>query len=118
MRNEFLFPAINSGENVMRSLAEVKKTDEPNNTCHISYKDKKGRRRSNSNVPVRSTSNAVIDWFPEEGDIVIIEINGDSPVIIGEPETYTGILNRSKNTIESDVFSDNMSRETEGGYIF
>ena len=118
MRNELLFPAVNSGETSSRVLAKVKKVDESRNTCQIEYFDKKGKRRIDSNVPVRVSSYSVIDWFPTKGDVVVIEVFGRDAIITGEPETISGVNNRSKNTIESDVYSDNMSCNTEGGYVF
>lgn len=118
IRNNVVFPTVESGEMAFQEIALVLGINESNSTCKIRYRDKKGRMTTKRNVPVQINSGGLIDWFPEKDDYVIINITAGEPVIIGEPKFSSSTSNTSKNTIESDVYSDNMSGETSGGYIY
>ena len=118
IRNNVVFPTVEAGETAFQEIALVLSVNEGNSTCKIKYRDKKGRTKTKRNVPVQINSGGLVDWFPEKDDYVTINITGGEPVIIGEPRFSSVTNNTSKNTIESDVYSDNMSGETSGGYIY
>lgn len=118
IRNNIVFPTVERGETSFQEIALVLSVNEVNSTCKIRYKDKKGKIKTKRNVPVQINSGGLVDWFPEKDDLVIINIAAGDPVIIGEPRFASATNNTSKNTIESDIYSDNMSGETDGGYIY
>ena len=118
IRNNIVSPSVNGGESTSYSLAKVTKADEGNNVCTIRYRDFKNRLRVKENVPVRSYAQGLIDWFPEDNDQVMIEIISGEPIILGAPDIFAGIKSKESNTLESDIYSDNQSGETDGGYIY
>ena len=118
MLNDYLFPSINGGEYIPRIVGTVLGTDERNNSCSVRYKDKKNQSVVRYDVPVRLTSVSVIDWFPKVGDQVVMEANNINPIIVGEFEFQSKVTNKAITTLDSDVYSDNMSCETEGGHIY
>lgn len=111
-------PSNQTGDSTLRTVGLVLKIDEENNSCSVKYLNKKGRTVVKKNAPVRLSSSSVIDWFPEKGQKVMIEVNNNSPVVIGEVETESSTSNRGNTTLESDIYSDNMGCETNGGYIY
>lgn len=117
MMNDYLLPALNGGESSLRSLGIVVKVDEKSNTCGIQYRDKKNRRITKYGVHIR-TDSSVVGWFPDINDQVIVEINNGVPTVIGEYEKQSAITNKSRTTLDNDIYSDNLSCETAGGYIF
>jgi hypothetical protein len=118
IRNNVVFPTVEGGETAFQQIALVLSTNESNSTCKIQYRDKKNKKRTKRNVPVQLNSGGLIDWFPEKDDYVTIDITAGEPVIVGEPRFASVTSNTSKNTLESDVYSDNVSGETSGGYIY
>lgn len=98
-------------------IAVVKRADEINNLCDVEYIDKDGYKSNKVNVPVKIYSPSMEDWFPEEGDIVMIEERGSTVAIIGIPPFAYGTNVKSQNRLESDFLSDNLTTDVEGGYI-
>lgn len=118
IRNNIVTPRMESGGNAYQCIALVLSTKEKNSTCKIKYRDYQNRTQTKKNVPVQLNSGGLIDWFPEKGDYVNINVDGGEPVITGEPHFASSTKNEEKNTIESDIYSDNMSAETMSGYIY
>lgn len=118
IRNNIVFPTVESGGTSFQEIALVLSANESNSTCKIRFRDKKGKIKTKRNVPVLINSGGLVDWFPEKNDYVTINISAGEPVIVGEPRFASATNNTSKNTIESDIYSDNMSGETDGGYIY
>jgi len=82
IRNNVVFPTVESGEMAFQEIALVLDINEPNSTCKIRYRDKKGRMTTKRNVPVQINSGGLIDCFPEKDNYVIINITAGEPVII------------------------------------
>lgn len=117
-QNDVVNPtAINRGE-TLHKFAIVTKVDETNNVCSIRYLDKDALERNKDNVPVRIYSPTMQDWFPEKDDIVSIEEIKGAAVIVGIPEAAYSVNVKGKTDLESDVLSDEMTGDTEGGYIY
>lgn len=118
IQNDVVSPtAVNRGE-TLHKFAVVTKVDEANNVCSIKYVDKDALESNKDNVPVKIYSPSMQDWFPEKDDVVTIEEVDGYPIITGVPEGAYNVNTRGKNDLESDVLSDEMSCETEGGYIY
>lgn len=117
-RNDIVNPAVANRGEILRKLAVVTKADEANNLCSIKYVDKDARESNKDNVPVRIYSPGFQDWFPEVDEVVTIEESDGMPVITGVPEEAYAINIAGQNDLESDMLSDDMSCDTEGGYIY
>ncbi|PTY92876.1 hypothetical protein [Heyndrickxia sporothermodurans] len=109
--------AINRGE-TLHKFAVITKVNESDNVCSIRYIDKDALERNKDNVPVKIYSPTMQDWFPEKDDVVTIEEKDGNPIITGVPEGNYAVNIKGKNELESDVLSDEMSCDTEGGYIY
>lgn len=118
IRNNIVTPTVDGGGTSFQEIALVLDVNTGNSTCKIRYRDKKGKVKTKANVPVQINSGGLIDWFPEKDDYVMINLMSGEPIITGEPRFASATNNQSNNTIESDIYSDNMSGETDGGYIY
>lgn len=108
---------VNRGEN-LHKLAIVTKANESNNVCSIKYIDKDAFESNKDNVPVKIYSPGMQDWFPQKDDVVIIEEIDGEPIITGISANAYNSSIRNTNSLSSDIFSDELSGETEGGYIY
>jgi hypothetical protein len=109
--------AIARGETYTK-LAKVIKADEENNTCTIEYKDKDAMIQQVDSVHVKIYNIAFQDWFPKPGDIVEIEESGGIPVITGLPGYAYNANIRIQNELLEDIYSDELTCDTLGGYVF
>lgn len=98
------------------TVGKVTKSDEINNLVSVQYVDKHGKTRNKDNVTVRLYGNGG-DWFPSEGDMVVIEeSDGDMSVVARHVGNYNMDV-RSRMKLEQDNFSDSGGGST-GGFIF
>ena len=87
------------------TVAKVIKADSKNNICDIEYVDKRGKAKKRENVPLRLMGTGM-EWFPVEDDLVDIEIERRSCVIVGRHiDDYNADV-RSKMKLTQDCFSD------------
>lgn len=97
-----------------RTVAVVTKADEPNNVCSIQFLDRDGKKRDIRSAQVALSNK---DWFPNEGDTVLIDVDGSRNALI--LQQYTEDYNkdvRNKRAIRSDVMPSGDG--TCGGTIF
>lgn len=118
LRNKFLMPEQTVGDSAFRVAAVVIESDEKGNVCTVKYRNKKGILVTKENAVVRSSSPSIIDWFPERGDYVMIEVYGGKPTVTGMLDGEARTKSKADSTLDNDVYSDNMGCETNGGYIY
>lgn len=86
--------------------AIVTKSDETNNTCSIKYIDSITRKKRNrDNVMVRLYGSGT-DYFPQKGDTVTVQEDGDTCVVIARDISNYAMDVQSKMKQTQDVFSD------------
>lgn len=98
----------------MHVIADVLQSDEKNNLCSVRYIDKNGILRNRDNVSVRL---AGAEWFPAEGDQVILEDHGKYAVIVGKNDSGYAAYIRSQNQLKQDMYADTTTSSC-GGWIF
>lgn len=113
-----LMPTMNAGGSVLRTEGIILNTNDRNSSCTVKFRDQKNRIITKTNVFVKSGSPSLIDWFPEKGDHVILEVINSEPIVIGESITRARYSNQAKSSLDSDIYTDNLGAETMGGYIF
>lgn len=118
LKNDIVNPAIVNRGEILHKFAVVTKTDEANNLCSIRYVDKDGVVSNKDNVPVRIYNPGIQDWFPEVNEVVTIEEIDGIPIITGVPEEAYAVNSLGETILANDILSDNLSTETEGGYIY
>ena len=115
LRDRVINPISQTNESI-DTVGIVTGSDESNNTCDIRYVDKSGKKRNRSNVVVRLYGSGT-DWFPSEGDAVIIQDSGDTCVIVARHIGNYNMEVRSKMELSQDIYSDNSGCQEPGGYI-
>lgn len=97
--------------------ATVTKINERNNTCDIKYVNENAVEIEQKNIPVLMYNECIIDWFPKEGEHVLISIRNNDIMITGP--NYNGYFGTVKNkmNLKQDILSD-ASTSTLGGCIF
>ena len=113
IQQKLIAPAAHTGGGV-HVVADVLQSDEKNNLCTIRYIDKNGLMRNRDNVPVRL---AGAEWFPAEGDKVIVEDFGKTINIIGKNDVGYASEIRSQNELKQDAYAD-CGMNSCGGWIF
>lgn len=113
IHQKIVSPAIHNDRG-MHVIADVLQSDEKNNLCTVKYIDKNGILRNRDNVSVRL---AGAEWFPAEGDQVILEDHGKYAVIIGKNDSGYAAYIRSQNELKQDLYADTSSNSC-GGWIF
>lgn len=97
-----------------RTVAVVTKADEPNNVCSIRFLDRDGKKRDIRSAQVALSNK---DWFPKEGDTVLIDVDGSRNALILQQYTEDYIKDvRNKRAIRSDIMP--RGDGTCGGMIF
>lgn len=104
------------GRGGITTIGKVTASDELNNICSILYIDRAGFKRNKENVAVRLYGNGA-DWFPAEGDYVVIEDGGDTCVIVARHVENYNMDVRPKLHLARDIHSDSYGGAV-GGQIF
>lgn len=110
-------PAMNNRGETHYKVAKIIKTYEDKNECSIEYIDKDRIFSNKDSVAVRIYNPYGDNWFPQKGDIVTIEEIDGTPVITGMPEELYSTKIRTAKQLEKDIHPDNVSTNTDGGYI-
>lgn len=95
--------SIRANHDDSSTVAKVTRTDEANNFCSITFMDKDGHKAEIKKAMVDLRNN---DWFPSNGDLVLVRISGKSALI---ESRYTEDYNkdiRSKQQLSNDVTPD------------
>lgn len=98
-------------------MAVVTSSDDANNTCSVKYIDKDGHKKTKDNVVVRLYGSGT-DWFPGEGDTVILQESNDICVVIARHVGNYNMDIRSKMEMKQDVYSDESGGQDPGGCIY
>ena len=114
LQNKLVAPNVDTN-NYSRSIALVLQTYEKDNVCDIKYLDAQSRIRNRERVKVKITNND--DWFPQQGDIVEIEVFQDVVIIIGSVVSDYNTQIRPKNKLKQDIYADGVDSSV-GCYIF
>lgn len=115
-QNNVINGAIKSNKE-MTLMAIVTASDDANNTCSIKYIDKDGHKKTKDNVSVRLYGSGT-DWFPAEGDAVIIQESKDICVVIARHVGNYNMDVRSKMEMKHDIYSDESGGQDPGGCIY
>lgn len=118
IKNNLVSPGLRNSTGQFYEMALVLKSKERQGVCDIRYEDANGIVVTKRSVPVRMQSESFIDWFPSKGEFVTIMVPHEDPIITGPSDLTSVSEGKSGNILESDIFSDNVSAETEGGYIY
>lgn len=102
---------------VLTTIGYVESSDDANNTCTLFYKDKSGKNKRRENVVVRLYGSGT-DWFPTEGDQVVVQDTGDTCTVIARHVGNYNMDVRSKMSLRQDVYSDESGAQPTGGSIF
>lgn len=114
LQNKLVAPNVDTN-NYSRSVALVLQAYEKDNVCDIKYLDAQSRIRNRERVKVKITNND--DWFPQQGDIVEIEVFQDVVIIIGSVVSDYNTQIRPKNKLKQDIYADGVDSSV-GCYIF
>ena len=96
--------ASRASNDKQRTIAVVKKADESNNVCSITFYDRDGKKREIKQAQVDLKNK---DWFPKEKESVLVDVQGTKSALI--LEKYTEDYNkdiRSKQQLKNDVSPD------------
>ena len=116
--SKIILPARESGESMPRTVGVILDISEKTNECVVRYPDARGVLVAKSNVPIRGYTNSPLDWFPEIGDTVTVEVNGKAVIVTGLLETRNTIYTKGRNYLKNDIYTDNLTCNTVGGCIF
>ena len=98
--------------------AYVSEASEVSNTCTITYIDSNGNQRTQKNIPVKINAQyGLIEWFPNNGDYVTLEVkNVVCQIISPSVDNYFKQLRHSRDTNNNILTT--YYNYTLGGTIF
>lgn len=108
-------PSVDSSISI-RSYGIVRKANESENTCDITYFDAKNTQRNRNNVEVK-VNNSNENWFPKEGQAVYVEVYEENVIITGEIVSDFTTQMKTKQMSKNDIYADG-GDSSVGGYIF
>jgi len=116
LQEQIVDPAVFNRRNYNVS-ATITESNEKLNLCSVSFIDKDGKVSNKSNVPLKLYNENVIDWFPQVGDNVSLDITDTTYEIVGRSsgEYSSGI--RSQNSLKKDVLPNSFI-DTIAGMLF
>jgi hypothetical protein len=112
--NDTLISTNNRNMSSFITVGKVMSADETSNKCTVWHKNRMGE--------MQATEDMVVDlrngdqWFPNEGDVVLIDVTQMPGVILHQyTDNYAADV-RAKKKLEKDVLMDN-TVSTYGGSI-
>ena len=100
----------------IETIAKVIDSSERANTCTINYVNAEGKPEIKTNVLVRLGDIESLGWYPEKDDFVLIKLEGDIPIIIGDAsQLITPNKLREKTKFKNNIFS--AINESIGGFL-
>ena len=96
------------------TVAQVLNSNEKANTADIKYTDKEGYIRTKLGVPVKIYNTAMIDWFPTEGEPVVIAQSDNYVCITSKYEGSYTTLTRASTSLKNDIFGESFSSIVAG----
>lgn len=110
-------PSVNNDGDHFGVEAIVRTIDADNSTCTITYRSGEGRV-TRENVLVRTGSVSFVDWFPEKGDHVLVNIINGRHYVTGPSDAELRGMRKRNSRLASDIYSDMTATDTQGGWIF
>lgn len=99
-------------------LAKVIESDEGKNICSIEVEHKNRGLVVIEEVPLMIGDPGLVSWFPKEEELVIIEEHKSGMCYITGPSFSTYSSGIKSKRRKYDIHPDNLSDETNGGYIY
>lgn len=113
--NSMIEPAADS-RSTSTFAGTIISVNEKTNICTVSYTRQDGKKINKDNVPVMLSNKSIIDWFPEEGENVLLQEKNNVTYITGPScSNYESI--RNSISLVNDVFSDSFV-DVLGGFLF
>lgn len=100
----------------VETIAKVIDASERANTCTINYINNEGKAEIKTNVSVRLADVENLGWYPEKDDYVLIKLEANNPIIIGDASQliYKNKL-REKTKFKNNIFAS--INESIGGFL-
>lgn len=100
----------------VETIAKVISCSERANTCVINYLNNEGKGEIKSDVPIRLADPDTLGWYPKKDDYVLIKLELDKPVVIGDGSQmiFKNKL-REKTKMSNNIFSQ--IAESLGGFL-
>lgn len=111
-------PSANSDKNSFGKLGIIKESFPESNVCTVKIAGDNNKPVTYENVHVKTSDYATVGWFPEVNDRVSVEVVHGKPRVTGLYDKYDSITSRAVSEVKSDIYTDENTNDTEGGYIF
>jgi hypothetical protein len=115
LKENLIDPAAN-GRSASTLLGTIISVNEKTNSCSVSFVRQDGKKNNKDNVPVMLTNKSIIDWFPEEGETVLLQEKNTVIYITGPSYSNYGDIKKSI-TLKNDIFSESFL-DVLGGFLF
>ena len=103
IKQNIVLPETKDSE-LLRSYGRVIFSNEKENVCTVIYTNRDGIPVIKNGVPVSIGS--VDNWFPSVGDIVLLDLINEKPLITGRSFNNYASQIRENNKLLFDIFSD------------
>lgn len=103
-------------QGVTVSQGQILDSNEKTNSCKVKYTKKDGTQEIKYNVQLVLANNGVIDWFPEKGEMVLVQEKDGAIFVIGPAyDDYSSV--RESIMPKKDVLADTFG-SFFGGQVF
>lgn len=109
-------PSLNFTKDEEDIVAQVIKSNHDNGTCDVKYDSSEGETYL-ENAVVRMGFAQIFN-FPEEGDYVYMDIRNGSGIIKSYESSYDKDRREAADKLKNDNYSDMVSTDTQGGWIY
>ena len=110
--------SVNKSSQSYKTTAEVLEISESRNLCRIKYRNAKSKLVIEDEIPVKLIGNENGDWFPDKGEIVMVEEVKGKAIITGIYYEDYEVDVKSRCHNEKDIYAENVSSDNCCGNIF